>query len=445
MNTAETLPLVEKWSEEYSTTVRQDGPAWLQELRENAASQFGSAGLPTRKDEAWKYTPVRLLEGLRPTTVRGDGNSVADTCFPEPVVGADAGVVSIGNGVLSLQLPEMMAGVTLLPMREAFKKYADRLQPLLAAVELEGAGRMFSALNTAFLDQGLVVHVDENTQAGKLLVRWAFSGEDSIRLGNFRLVLLLEQGAKLDLIEQYESVGAASGALNVLTQIDLSNDAELSHVRIQDEGDGCVLLTSTSIQQAAASVYQYSGFDLGGGLVRHELHSELAGAGAFAGFDGAFVLDQKRHVDNHISVDHAAPGCSSKQFFRGVLGGSSRGVFNGRALIRPGADESVVHQSNANLLLSRLAEIDTKPELEIYADEVVASHGATVGQLDESAIFYMRTRGLSDSEARRMLTAAFCHAVSDRLGDAGLSEVISSRLDAAMPNDQPIAAETSDA
>lgn len=445
MDAVETLPLVEKWSEEYSTTVRQDGPGWLQELRENAARQFGSAGLPTRRNEAWKYTPVRLLEGLRPTTARGDGGTVAETRFPDPVLGAGSAVVSVGNGVLSSQLPEMLAGVTLLPLRDALEKFGDRLQPMLVAVELEGAGRMFSALNTAFLDQGLVVHVDKNTQAGKLLVRWAFSGGESIRLGNFRLVILLEKGAKLDLIEQFESAGAASGALNVLTQIDLADEAQLSHVRIQDEGDDVVLLTSTSVQQAAASIYQYSGFDLGGGLVRHELHSELAGAGAFAGFDGAFVLDQKRHVDNHISVDHAAPGCSSKQFFRGVLGGSSRGVFNGRALIRPGADESVVHQSNANLLLSRLAEIDTKPELEIYADEVVASHGATVGQLDESAIFYMRSRGLSDPEARRMLTAAFCHAVSDRLGDAALSEIISSRLDAAMPGDQPIAAETSDA
>ena len=445
MDAAETLPLVEKWSEEYSTIARQDGPGWLQELRENAARQFGSAGLPTRKNEDWKYTPVRLLEGLRPTTAPGDGSPVAETNLPEPVLGADAAVVSIVNGVLSSQLPEMMAGVTLLPLRDAFEKFGKRLQPLLAGVELEGAGRMFSALNTAFLDQGLVVHVDENTQAGKLMVRWAFSGEEAIRLGNFRLLILLEQGSKLDLIEQFESAGAASGALNVLTQIDLASEAELSHVRIQDEGDDVVLLTSTSVQQAAASIYQYSGFDLGGGLVRHELHSELAGAGAFAGFDGAFVLDRKRHVDNHISVDHAAPGCSSKQFFRGVLGGSSRGVFNGRALIRPGSDESVVHQSNANLLLSRLAEMDTKPELEIYADEVVASHGATVGQLDESAIFYMRTRGLSDLEARRMLTAAFCHAVSDRLGDAGLSEIISRRLDAAMPGDQPIAAETGDA
>jgi Fe-S cluster assembly protein SufD len=195
-----------------------------------------------------------------------------------------------------------------------------------------------------------------------------------------------------------------------------------------------VLLTSTSIEQSARSIYQYSGFDLGGGLVRHALSARLAGAGAETGFDGAFVLDRKRHVDNHVSVDHAATGCSSKQFFRGVLGGSSRGVFNGRALIRPGADGSSVRQSNANLLLSPLAEMDTKPELEIYADEVEARHGATVGQLDETAIFYLRSRGLSEDQARRILTMAFCHAVTDRLKDRNLAERISTMIDTAMPS-----------
>ncbi|MDH3941208.1 MAG: SufD family Fe-S cluster assembly protein, partial [Xanthomonadales bacterium] len=169
------------------------------------------------------------------------------------------------------------------------------------------------------------------------------------------------------------------------------------------------------------------------GLVRHEFSSRLAGPGASAGFDGAFVLDRKRHVDNHISVDHASAGCSSSQFFRGVLGGKSRGVFNGKALIRPGADGSSVRQSNANLLLSGLAEVDTKPELEIYADEVEASHGATVGQLDEEAVFYLRSRGLSDPMARRLLTAAFCHAVTDRLANRELAEQLSALVDSAMP------------
>jgi Fe-S cluster assembly protein SufD len=159
----------------------------------------------------------------------------------------------------------------------------------------------------------------------------------------------------------------------------------------------------------------------------------LAGEAADCAFDGAFVLDRKRHVDNHVSVDHAAPGCSSTQFFRGVLGGSSRGVFNGRALIRSGADGSSVRQSNANLLLSALAEMDTKPELEIYADEVEASHGATVGQLDETAVFYLRSRGLSEDQARRILTMAFCHAVTDRLENSDLAARVSEMIDAAMP------------
>jgi Fe-S cluster assembly protein SufD len=249
--------------------------------------------------------------------------------------------------------------------------------------------------------------------------------------------LLLEPGAELKIIEQFESAGDTANALNVVTQADLGDGAVLKHVRVQRESEGVVLLTSTSVEQAPGSTYRYSGFDLGGGLVRHELDTKLAGPGAEAGFDGAFILDRKRHVDNHISVDHASPGCTSTQFFRGVLGGSSRGVFSGRALIRPGADESKVQQSNANLLLSPLAEMDTKPELEIYADEVEASHGATVGQLDEAAIFYLRTRGLSDSQARRMLTAAFCHAVTDRLEDRTLAERLSEMIDAAMPDGLP--------
>ena len=292
---------------------------------------------------------------------------------------------------------------------------------------------MSTALNTAFLDQGLVIHVGENVKAGSLLIRWAFSGEERAHLSNFRMILLLEPGAELEIIEQFESTGETANALNVVTQVDLAERAVLGHVRVQQESEGVVLLTSTSVEQAAGSNYRYSGFDLGGGLVRHELDTKLAGRGAEVEFNGAFILDGKRHVDNHVSVDHASPGCNSTQFFRGVLGGSSRGVFNGRALIRPGADESRVKQSNANLLLSQLAEMDTKPELEIYTDEVEASHGATVGQLDEAAIFYLRTRGLSDAQARRMLTAAFCHAVTDRLVDRSLAERLADMIDETMP------------
>ena len=223
------------------------------------------------------------------------------------------------------------------------------------------------------------------------------------------------------------------GALNVMLQARLGDAARLEHTRVQRETDEAVLLTATSVEQGADSRYRYNGFDLGGGLVRHELYTELVGEGARSDLGGACVLDHRRHGETRISVDHAAPNCSSEQVFRGVLGGRSRGVFNGRALIREGADGSSVRQSNANLLLSPLAEMDTKPELEIDADEVEASHGATFGQLDETAVFYLRSRGLSDSHARRILTSAFCHVVSNRIADRELAERIGELLDGAMP------------
>jgi Fe-S cluster assembly protein SufD len=233
-------------------------------------------------------------------------------------------------------------------------------------------------------------------------------------------------------------MAAVTGGLNVLCQAELGAGAVFGHLRVQAESDREVLLTSTMLEQAADSSYVYRGFDLGASLARHEITVRLAGEGATADIAGAFVLDGKRHLDNHVSVEHLAAGCRSEQFFRGVLGGRSRGVFNGRALIQPGADGSIVRQSNANLLLSPLAEMDTKPELEIYADEVEASHGATVGQLDEAAIFYLRSRGLDEAAARRMLTTAFCHAVTDRVSGRGLAERIAELLDAAMPTDTDV-------
>ena len=195
-------------------------------------------------------------------------------------------------------------------------------------------------------------------------------------------------------------------------------------------------MTFSEVQQAQRSSYVYSGFDIGGGLVRHSVKCRLAGPDACATVNGAFVLDDERHVDYQICIDHLAPRCSSEQFFRGVLGGHSRGVFNGKAVIRPGADGSRVRQSNANLLLSEYAEIDTKPELEIYADEVEASHGATVGSLDEQAVFYLRSRGIPESAARRMLTSAFCRQVAARLPDGDMAEEISALLDDSMPGTQ---------
>jgi len=431
MISAANRELARRWSDEIGRVAQDDAAPWLRELRDSAVTAFTSGGLPHRKVEAWKYTPLRLLEERAPGLPDGTAPHGSVTA-PGPLL-ADAPRVLLVDGQPASVDGALPEGVRLMPLREALDRHEQPIREMAQRVGLGGPSHAFTALNTAFIDRAQVLHVARGVDAGRLLLQWTFSAAAADRLDFARLFVLLDGEAKLDLAEQFESSAEHAGALNVMLQARLGHAAQLTHTRVQHETDEAVLLTATSVEQGADSRYRYHGFDLGGGLVRHELYTELMGENATADLGGACVLDRRRHGETRISVDHAAPNCSSEQFFRGVLGGRSRGVFNGRALIRAGADGSSVRQSNANLLLSPLAEMDTKPELEIYADEVEASHGATVGQLDETAVFYLRTRGLSDAAARRMLTSAFCHAVSDRLANRDLAERIGALLDNAMP------------
>ncbi|MEE8339471.1 MAG: Fe-S cluster assembly protein SufD [Xanthomonadales bacterium] len=444
--------LAQQWGESLRSASQAHSPQWLDELRLCASDQLIEHGLPHRKNEDWKYTPMRVLEKLNPEIAYHQGSKnhflarhlptekglnrkrFSDPIFPAALHDKPDYELKVYDGVLVGREGKDRPGVTILSFAEGLQRYQALLRRHIESVDINGSAQAFAALNTATLNQGLVIHIDQQVDAGTILLRWALSGKAGPSIHNFRVFLLLAEGARMQLIEQFESTDHPGSALNVIAHVELGTNAVLDHLCLQNESENTVLMSSTCIEQAQGSRYTYAGFDLGGGLVRHELKTVLAGSGAHAAFLGAFVLDKARHVDNHISVDHASPGCSSEQFFRGVLGGRSRGVFNGKALIRPGADQSSVRQSSANLLLSPLAQIDTKPELEIYADEVEASHGATVGQLDEDAIFYLRSRGLSEAEARHLLVDAFCRAVTDKLDNQALAGRISELISQAMPS-----------
>jgi len=323
-------------------------------------------------------------------------------------------------------------------LADALKQEVSGLQALLESLPdakpKDGSTHGFTALNTATLDSGLFIHVAAGIDGGRLLINWFSLARDVTRLFNTRICIILERDAKLEILEQFESPDGNANTCNIVMQADLAAGAVLKHIRFQDESEGTVLVTRTEVAQQADSEYAHYGFDLGGGLVRHDLHTSLHGRGAKTSINGAYLLDGNRHVDNHTMVDHIAPGGVSDQYYRGVAGGSGRAVFNTAVFVHPGADETEATQSNANILLSARAEVDTKPELEIYADEVIASHGATVGQLDEQAVFYLRSRGLNEKEARQLLTTAFCRSVSDKLADPVLSEVISQRMMDVMPH-----------
>ena len=411
-------------------------PQWLKDIRETGAAQFRTHGLPTRKDEAWKYTglgTLGLAEMKPATTLNTPANGRTQ---PSPL--AEPGLqLNLLDGQFLKQVGDVPSGLTVLPMAEAFSSGVNGLQVLLESLpvtQTKGAsGHGFSALNSATLDSGVVIHVAAGTDAGRLSLIWSTSQGEKPLLFNSRICVILDQGARLELLEQFESIDDNTNTSNIVMQVDLGKESNLQHIRFQQESDQSVLITRTEVSQQAESEYAYFGFDLGGGLVRHDLHTSILGAGAKSGINGAYLLDGNRHVDNHTRVDHFAGGGFSDQYFRGVASDSGRAVFNTAVCVHPGADETEARQSNANILLSARAEIDTKPELEIYADEVIASHGATVGQLDELAVFYMRSRGLSEQDARQLLTTAFCKSVSDKLTDPVLSDVISQRMMDVMP------------
>lgn len=411
-------------------------PGWLKNIRETAAEQFRAYGLPTRKDEAWKYTGLAAIgqAGLG----LASGISATETGGANPTPLAEPGFhLDMLDGQIREQTGETPPGLTVLPLAKALGSGIGGLQDLLESLSLSGArgasGQGFSALNSATLDSGVVIHVAAGTDVGRLSLAWSTSTSEEPLLFNSRVCVILDEGARLELLEQFESVNESANTSNIVVQANLATGSGLRHIRFQQEAEQSVLITRTEVSQQADTEYAYFGFDLGGGLVRHDLHTSILGSGATSTINGAYLLDGKRHVDNQSRVDHIAGGGFSDQYFRGVAGGSGRAVFNTAVCVHPGADETEARQSNANILLSARAEVDTKPELEIYADEVIASHGATVGQLDELAVFYLRSRGLSEHEARQLLTTAFCKSVSDKLADPVLSEVISQRMMDVMP------------
>lgn len=411
-------------------------PEWLKAIRESGAEQFLAHGLPTRKDEAWKYTGLGAIESNNLQMARASQARSSGELFPSPLIDSDV-QLKLLDGQLHIPDGNQTTGLTVLSLAEALETGVTGLQALLESLSDKSAkgvaGLGFSALNSATLNSGVVIHVATGTDAGRLGLIHSTSKGDAPLMLNARICVILEQNSKLELFEQFESTDGSSNTSNIVLQAEVHESAVLRHIRFQQETENTALITRTEVKQHGNSEYAYYGFDLGGGLVRHDLHTSLSGSGAKSEINGAYLLDGNRHVDNHARVDHFAKNCVSDQYFRGVAGGSGRAVFNTAVCVHPGADGTEAKQSNANILLSRRAEIDTKPELEVYADEVIASHGATVGQLDELAVFYMRSRGLSEQEARQLLTTAFCQSVSDKLDDPELGEIISQRMMDVMP------------
>ncbi|MBI4696434.1 MAG: Fe-S cluster assembly protein SufD [Gammaproteobacteria bacterium] len=394
-------------------------------LRRRAFETFAARGVPSLRDEDWKYTDLsRVLAApcaLSPA-------ATASSALPAYVDGA-ARLVFV-NGVYSAALSAaaaLPAGVTVHRFDELATRAPDTLAPLL---ERQATGRAgpFAALSAAFAADGVYVDVAADAAPDSPL-HVVFLRTDTAEPAFSAPQLLVSAGhhSRLTLVETHAG-GAGSRVSAAVTEIRLADGATVDHYRIVDEPAAASHLGNVYLQPGRDAIATSWSFVVGAGLARVDLHAELAAPGAAVVLNGLFLATGKAHVDHHVRIDHAAPHTTSAQVYKGIANDRGRGVFNGKIVVHPDAQKISATQASNNLLLSDDAEIDTKPELEIYADDVVCQHGATIGRLDDDSLFYLRARGVPRDVAEAMLSYGFADEVVAPVAVPALKAWLEARL-----------------
>jgi Fe-S cluster assembly protein SufD len=410
----------------------QPEAAGLGEHRRAALNTAMRDDLPEPRSEAWKYTSLRALErrSFVPAAAVSVDEDVLDARLapiPTPrMVFIDGRVDSAYSDVSALP-----AGVEVLPLSRVLRELEPRDANFMLR-RYAGADEVFSVLNAALAEEGAVVRADHaagdaTTTLHLVFVASAAAAETAVHLRHF---VDLRNDAALHLIEHHIALGEHRGLANHLSHVHLGQRARLTHVRIQTEAEGVSAFARTDAVLAREAIYRRTDLELGATLSRHELNVRLEGDGAALIANGVLFADGRRHLDTRLGIEHIARNTSCDLLWRGLGAGRGRVVFHGGIVIREGADGANANLSNKNLLLSAQAEVDSQPILVIHADEVQAAHGATVGQLDPTALFYLRSRGLPETDARALLTGAFCREVLAGIDDSALRESLTAALDA---------------
>ncbi len=389
-------------------------------------------GLPGARSEAWKYTPLRALErrsfGPVPQALDIDIELAVLADIPSPRIVFVNGRLHPRASAFET-LPD---GANLRPLSQAITSPDPREHNFLER-RYEGSDAVFARLNAALAGEGVVLRIAAGTQVATP-VHLVFIGApaDADQAWHLRNMIELRANASLQLVEHHFASAAHNHLANALTHVHVGHGATLSHVRLQYDDAGATSILRSDVVLGRDADYRRLDLELGAALTRHELNVRLEGEGARVHANGVLLADGRRHVDTRLDIAHIARDTTCDLTWRGIGAGRGRAVFHGGITIRAGADGSDAALSSKNLLLSESAEIDTQPVLEIHADEVKAAHGATVGQLDPTALFYLRSRGLPHDEARRLLTTAFCREPLAMIDDDALRAMLEARLDAAL-------------
>ena len=397
--------------------------SWLASWRHAGASAFRSSGFPTNKNEAWRFTPLHaLIDG--DFSVDAPAAPFEQARLKGVTFGREAGnrLVFV-NGRLRddlSSLRQISPGIELLSFAEALISRPQLVEANLG--KAPGlAGHPFAALNAAFAADGYVLHIAPGTASeAPIEILWIGSGAEKPPVYHPRNLVILGRGAHATIIEHHVGLCIGSYFSDSVTEIALGEDALLRHCKVQEESREAFHIAATGAHLAEGAHYDSFVFSIGARLARNEIHVALDGRRANCRLNGAYLGRGEQVIDHTTLIDHISPETTSKELYKGVLDGRARGVFQGKITVRPNAQKADGQQMNRALLLSDKAEINSKPELEISADDVKCSHGATAGELDDLSLFYLRSRGIPEDEARRLLVEAFLNEVIDAVALAGM-------------------------
>lgn len=394
-------------------------PVWLQQQQQQAKDIYRQIGFPQRKQETWKYTSIEKLtqHAFEPATAYSDVSLQAQIQIA-PIAQLDAYQMVFVDGIFRRDLSnleQLPQGVALFDLRQAMQKPQTQLETYLGKIAKTDSNA-FVALNAAVATEGVYVSIAERVVLDKPIeLVFVASGENEKITSLPRTVINLQDGAKATVIERFVSARPSFYFQNVVVEINLATSAQLQHYRFIAEAQRACHLSSVFLQQAGGSHYHGLNLGLSAAWARSDFHVDLNGADAHTQLDGMYLVNSQELADVHTNIEHHAATCSSKQTFRGLLLGAGRAVFDGRILVEKAAQHTDAGMSNDNLLLSNGAEVDSKPQLEIYADNVKCSHGTTVGQLDPEQVFYLRSRGIDGDLARHMICQGFVSEVLDQV------------------------------
>jgi len=404
------------------------GLRWLDVTRAEARQAVNELALPDRRQEAWRYS---RLDRLYQQQFRFE-----DVNLPQ---GADIGgwVYSAGdshrlvfaNGHFVADLSTRHAlpgGVTISSLKQQLDCDPDRVARWLAQSDWQNRD-VFSELNRALINDGAVIHVGENVVLDRP-VEVVYLNTSANQLAQPHSLLILEAGAQASVVERFSGDAGASYFFNGIMAVSLGSHARLQHYRLQQESAGAHHLSRVALRQAAASEYHGVNIASGGAWNRTDIQARFDGEHAVCNLDGLYTVGEDQYTDFHLDVIHGLPNCSSREDFKGIVYGKGRAVFDGRILVQKDAQKTDAHLSNKNLLLVPLAEVDTKPQLEIHADDVKCSHGTTVGRLDPNQLFYLRSRGIDEHEARKMICLGFAEQVLGHVEDEAVHDFIQHQI-----------------